>query len=606
MEKNLEIRLEHERKKPFTRWWWFREEIKEEDIKNQLDWIKKNNFGGVEISWIYPSGNPKNGPKWLSPEWSRLVEYTKQYAEKQDLGCDFTFGSMWPFGGSFVKDEHASKDYYGLSPQKLDISWEMGDNGKVNIIDHLSEEALIEYARIMNEGLKKSLQGKKSALFCDSWEIDSRNLWTKGLEERFIEKFGYDLIPFIEDRIPDKGAIYDYRKIISELIIKNFYKKFTEIAHEQGAISRVQCHGSPTDLLEAYCSVDIPESEAMLFDTPFSKIAASAALISGKKVVSAESFTCLYGFNPAKFKKRESLNDIKLIADSLFANGVNHIIWHGMPFNGKGEKKEFYATTHVGPDSFFAEKLPKFNRYLEKVSGFMQQGKTYSKVATYLPIEDNWIKGTYSEELRRPGGVYHFDLRHVKTPEELAGHNPLWVSMGILKNAAIEDNRLVIGENEFESLYLDSDYLDPESLEKIVDLAKQGLPICLKKQPCEPGYKKTTRYSENLEELRTIKNVNTRFIPKSLPLIEGNFLPEYWCRTTENNDTYLFLAHPKSKELKYPLTYDQSYCSRNISLDLRINLRNKSKDFRIKFRPYQSALLKFDEDLNVSEEDIVF
>ncbi len=40
--------------KPSTRWWWFATEIKKPDIKYQLDWAKANNFGGVEVAWVYP------------------------------------------------------------------------------------------------------------------------------------------------------------------------------------------------------------------------------------------------------------------------------------------------------------------------------------------------------------------------------------------------------------------------------------------------------------------------------------------------------------------------------------------------------------------------
>ena len=36
--------------KPYTRWWWFADEIKKDDIAHQLEWVKENNFGGVEIA----------------------------------------------------------------------------------------------------------------------------------------------------------------------------------------------------------------------------------------------------------------------------------------------------------------------------------------------------------------------------------------------------------------------------------------------------------------------------------------------------------------------------------------------------------------------------
>ena len=82
--------------KPGTRWWWFATEIRPEDVKYQLDWVKANNFGAVEIAWVYPlhryqrmySRNyarsypvDTSAQKWLSPEWSEMVAYTKSYAD---------------------------------------------------------------------------------------------------------------------------------------------------------------------------------------------------------------------------------------------------------------------------------------------------------------------------------------------------------------------------------------------------------------------------------------------------------------------------------------------------------------------------------------------
>jgi len=112
--------------KPCTRWWWFATEIKKPDVKHQLDWAKENNFGGVEIAWVYPLHRyqrmyekkynrfyPKDttAQKWLSPEWSEVVSYTKSYADSLGLICDFTFGSAWPVAGSNIGKEHTTKVY---------------------------------------------------------------------------------------------------------------------------------------------------------------------------------------------------------------------------------------------------------------------------------------------------------------------------------------------------------------------------------------------------------------------------------------------------------------------------------------------------------------
>ena len=54
--------------KPYTRWWWFASEIKQEDIKQQLDWLKDKHFGGVEIAFIYPVNRDPKADRipWLS------------------------------------------------------------------------------------------------------------------------------------------------------------------------------------------------------------------------------------------------------------------------------------------------------------------------------------------------------------------------------------------------------------------------------------------------------------------------------------------------------------------------------------------------------------
>src|SRR5262249_55861660 len=157
---------------------------------------------------------------------------------------------------------------------------------------------------------------------------ETRRLWDPQLWDRFAERFGYRLEGLVAQIDEDADLRYDYRTTIAEAILQ-FYSEFAAICREHGAFSRVQCHGAPTDLLSAYAAVDIPESEAILFDPPFSRIAASAAALSGKPVVSAETFTCLYGFvtrtnlGPYRYWHKEQVADLKLLADALFAQGIN-------------------------------------------------------------------------------------------------------------------------------------------------------------------------------------------------------------------------------------------------------------------------------------------
>ena len=171
----------------------------------------------------------------------------------------------------------------------------------------------------------------------------------------FYKKYGYRIEPLMEDLYKSgyEGAYYDYIELMGEMAIENFYKPFTEHAHKVNAITRGQCNGSPTDLLSAYMVVDVPETEALLYEPNFGRIAASAAALSGKNVVSAETFTCLYGFGPrvdgrGPYQGLEQVADMRLIADALLANGTNQIVWHGMPYNKMGSLlQQFYVSVHL-------------------------------------------------------------------------------------------------------------------------------------------------------------------------------------------------------------------------------------------------------------------
>ncbi|MFH0945748.1 MAG: glycosyl hydrolase [Planctomycetota bacterium] len=596
--------------KPLTRWWWFASEIQKEDVEHQLEWLAENNFGGVEIAFIYPEGRDPEAKRfeWLCPKWREAVAHAKQTADRLELDCDFTFGTLWPFGGTFVTDADRTRVFGDPEfKQDLRLSWTHPVIG--NVVNHMDKEAFERYASVMGAGLKDALQGSRSGLFCDSWEVETKRIWTEEFGEAFEQRYGYDIRPSMEQLYDEDhaGERYDYMKLVSETVIDNFYRPFTETCHALGAFSRVQCSGSPTDLLTAYAAADVPESEAMLFEPPFSTIPASAALLAGRPLVTSETFTCLYGF-PGKHLGEEQTADLKLVADALFANGVNQIIWHGMPFNSRGsDGNRFYATVHVGESGALAKDLKEFNRYLEKVSGFMQRGRTWSDVAVYLPLEDAWIAGEYPEELQFPWAWGAYELRYVRFAEELSGHRPLWVNQRFLEEAELVDGVLNCGDARFTSLYVDVTDLDSGALDTILDLAKKGLPVCLKKRPGEAGRNKSADFASRLDELASLPAVSSRFaaVAARPPLVAGENLPDHWCRTDGEMYT-IFFAHPSAKDLHLPLTLGQAQSAGLVEMPVVISVGGKSRKVDLKFEPGQSLLLEIDAAGQVRFVDITY
>ncbi|MGQ9701473.1 MAG: glycosyl hydrolase [bacterium] len=597
--------------KPYVRWWWFSGKIDTEVLKYQLDWCKKNNFGGVEIAWMYPLPQSEQGPEWLSEEWSNLVLYAKGYAKKVNLGCDLTFGTAWPFGGSFIDECDAAKTFYGLSKQRLEKSWEACYSKPGYILDHLNHFALERYAEKIGKALEPALKKSPCALFCDSWEVDTEMLWTDGFEKNFFDEYGYDIRLYIRNLQHRPSVRYDYRKLIAKLILNEFYIPFTKKCHDLGCISRVQCHGAPTDLLAAYASVDVPESESLLFDPYFSQIAASAGALTNKPIVSAETFTCIYGWlpypGPGPFQGEEQLADLKLLADAMFANGINFIIWHGMPYNPPNGKNRFYAGVHIGADSSFAGEISEFNNYLEKISEFMRHGNSYADIAVYLPLEDTWMANKLPETMQKPSAHYHWELQYIKFSDTLLGFRPIWITNHFLKNAEYCANNLVIGGMKLHLIYIESEWLDINSLHNLIKLAKQGCPICIMKKPLQPGFKKDKNYDNLVKELFSQKSVSG-LLPKVLkepPLIESEFIPEFWCREIDD-DLLIFFSHPMTKSITYPMRYGQSFCTNDMSIKVFLTYAGLRNEIHLNFKPYQSLLLRVSKQGNYKFEDIQF
>lgn len=612
--------------KPCTRWWWFATEIRKPDIKYQLDWLKEMNFGGVEIAWVYPLYRYQkmyaekynryypvdmSAQEWLSQEWSAVVSYAKAYADSIGLACDFTFGSAWPVAGSNIDRGHQTQIYGDSSFQQLlTFAWTYPDTQFV--INHLDSHAFNLFAEPISHALRDALQGSKSALFTDSWEIKlnaNNKIWTKGFEKTFEQTYGYDIIPFMEiglDSFPD--VRYDYMLQLDEYVTNGFYKPYVKECRALGAWSRVQCLSAPTDVMTTYSLVDIPETESMLNNPNYSRIVSSSACLSSKKVVSSETFTCMYGF-PATYLRQEQTADLKMVADAMFAHGVNQHFYHGTPYNPIGSDTiEFFATTYFGPGGSLEPEMPAFNAYVEKVSGFMQKGKTYSDVAVYIPYEDGVMKGAYPKERQRVWVWGEYEMRYIDPPAETEGYHPLWINRHFLEEGQVLHGRLVVGDASFSVLYIDVGYMDIRALRRVLELAEDGLSVCLKSAPKEPGKVKSGEYDDLLKRLSALSNVSSGFkdIVQHPPLIQGDSIPEYWCRVLKDGTHLIFLAQWPSKDLKYPVYSGQSFKKQSDTSQLIFTINGKTIKQRIDFKPYQSVMLRISPKGKVENMDITF
>jgi hypothetical protein len=586
--------------KPYTRYWWFASEIQKKDIRYNLDWLKANGFGGVEIAWVYPLNrfNPLDTTytprqEWLSPEWTQIVEYAVHYADSIGMGCDLTFGTLWPFGDSKVTFDQATQKFGDAKwRQVITRSWEHPKPGYV--IDHLTPENYKPYFERLTNAFPKVTTRIPQNWFIDSWEVETEHLWANGFDKEFKTRFGYDIVPFMDSIYTPRNAgyLYDYMSLISEKVIR-FYKDFDTQLNSAGVMSRGQVSGAPCDLISGYASLDIPEGESMLFEPEFCSIPASAALLSGKNRVSSESFTCLYGW-PRDYIRTEQTADLKLVADALFANGINQIIWHGKPHNPAFQDTvNFYASTHIGPTGSIAGDLKEFNKYLETVSSYMKKGNTYSDIGVYLPSEDAWMAGVMPKEKQFIWAWGSYEMRYVYFPDELAAYNPVWINSEFLEKGVFTNGVFKVGNAEFKVLYFNSKYLDYKVIKLLSELTDHGLKVVLRQIPSEPG---TVRHSDYDSIVERIKASRPRIgdLPENFsPFLSGTDLPRHWVRK-EGKTIYVFFPNPKSDRLKFPLSYGQSFETADKMMNVILNLEGIKYPLELRFRPYQSLLYRIE------------
>ncbi len=96
---------------PWTRWWWHGSAVDKANLTANLEELKKNGFGGVEITPIYDvKGWKKKSIPFQSEKWMEMLEHTLKEGKRLGLGVDLANASGWPFGGQWISAEHACKN----------------------------------------------------------------------------------------------------------------------------------------------------------------------------------------------------------------------------------------------------------------------------------------------------------------------------------------------------------------------------------------------------------------------------------------------------------------------------------------------------------------
>lgn len=269
-----------------------------------------------------------------------------------------------------------------------------GPGGEGNVIDHFSDSALKNYLKPFDIAFKGHDISSLRAFFNDSYEVDDARGaadFTPALFEEFRQRRGYDL----RDELPalfgmdgeekNHRVLCDYRETLSDLLLEKFTLRWREWAHEKGALVRNQAHGSPSNILDLYAVVDIPEIEGV--EPLRFKMASSSGNVTGKRLVSAEAATWL------NEHFESSLGDIREALDNFMLHGVNHLVYHGTCYSPPDDAwpgRLFYAAVHLNPRNPQWRDFAALNTYVSRCQSFLQNSSSDNDALLYYPIYDRF------------------------------------------------------------------------------------------------------------------------------------------------------------------------------------------------------------------------
>ncbi|MFW6289438.1 MAG: glycosyl hydrolase, partial [Mariniphaga sp.] len=278
----------------------------------------------------------------------------------------------------------------------------------------------------------------------------------------------------------------DYRETLAELVLESFIQPMTEWANSHESMNRNQAHGSPGNILDLYAACDVPETEIFgriepgTVDVFVNKFASSAAHVTGKKLVSSESFTWLdehWTVTPA---------DMLRATNRLFLAGVNHMFLHGTcysPNDAQWPGWLFYASSQINNRNPLWHELPALFKYIERSQTILQQATPQNDVLVYWPYYDVAAqqKGrlffrTNIDHGDRSSWFSDYPLAGLSQNLTDAGYTFDYISDRQLLNCRIDNGEIVTeGETRYKAVvFPQTRYIPVETMQQIETFVAEG------------------------------------------------------------------------------------------------------------------------------------
>lgn len=228
----------------------------------------------------------------------------------------------------------------------------------------------------------------------DSYETGGQN-FTDGFIEKFKERYGYDMVPFlpvyngvvVQSMDASDRFLWDMRRLVADMVAYEYVGGLRDASHEHGLVTWLENYGHwgfPGEFLQYGGQSDEIAgefwAEGDLGDIE-NRAASSCGHIYGKTKISSESFTAahyVYGRHPAMIKPR---------GDRFFSEGINNTLLHVYIHQPDEDKQPgintWYGTEFNRFNTWYSQ-LDLFTDYIKRVNFMLQQGLNVADAAYFI------------------------------------------------------------------------------------------------------------------------------------------------------------------------------------------------------------------------------
>lgn len=359
----------------------------------------------------------------------------------------------------------------------------------------------------------------KVGLLIDSYEVGMQN-WTAQFPQAFQQRMGYSLLRYlptltgrlVNDADTTERFLWDFRRVLADLMADHYYGRFTELCHQHGFIAYTEPYDrGPMEEMQVGARVDVNMGEfwhglSSVFQNNWTmrrttKLAASIAHINGKlpgggtpdnpQVVGAEAFTG----EPESARWQEYPFGMKALGDRMFTQGLNRVIFHryahqphptAMPGMTMGPWGIHFDRT----TTWWKQGRPWLD-YLARCQSLLQQGLFVADLAYFTGEAGNQYTKVEPHELTpTPPQGYDYDLINGET---------------LLKRAHVQAGNLVLPDGmRYRVLVLqDHSSISLELLQKLRVFVNEGLTVVGAKPRSSLGLR---GFSEGDTEFKQLAN----------------------------------------------------------------------------------------------------